>query len=256
MAFQTPPPRTPSGLSSSEPFVSAHGRSLVVVGLFVAYIVVAVASVALNVMRLTLPDVVLAVGDDGERITLAELLQFLVALPTLLIYLALIVAFLVWLHRVSKNIPALGNPKSKVEYTPGWAVGSFFIPFGHLFMPYKGVREVWDKSDPARASEEGFMFSSSSTAPLLVGWWATWLAHNIISNIVFRINMRAGAGEAEPFVTVLDLFADAFGIIAAALAISVVRGIDRRQQERSRHVAYVSRTAPPPPLFTPPPPQV
>ncbi len=250
--YQAPPP---TGLTSSEPFVSARGRSLVVVGLFVAYIVVTVMATAVNFMRLAAPDVVVA-NDTGQGpLMLTEVLQFLVALPTLLVYLALIVAFLVWLHRVAKNVPALGNAKSRVEYTPGWAVGSFFIPFANLYMPYRGVKEIWQKSDPAIRTEEDFMFATPSSAPsLLLGWWATWIAHNILSNAVMRLQGRAGANDGETFVIVLDIISDAFGIIAAALAILVVRGIDRRQTERSRNVSHVSRNAPPPTLFTPPPP--
>ena len=251
---QNPPP-PPTGLTSSEPFVSAHGRSLAVVSLFVAYIVVTVMATAVNLMRMAAPDVVIAEDVEQGRLTLAELLQFLVAIPTIFIYLALVVAFLIWLHRVAKNLPALGNAKSRIEYTPGWAVGSFFIPFANLFMPYKGVKEVWEKSDPAVRTEEDFMFAPPSSAPsLLVGWWLTWLAHNILSNAVMRLQNRAGAGGEESFVIVLDIVSDAFGIIAAALAVLVVRGIDKRQLERSRNVNYVSRLAPPPPLFTQPPP--
>jgi hypothetical protein len=247
--------RPPTGLTSSEPFVSAHGRSLVVVGLFVAYIVVTVMATVVNLMRLATPDMVIANDAEQGPLMLTEILQFLVALPTLLVYLALIVAFLVWLHRVAKNVPALGNAKSRIEYTPGWAVGSFFIPFANLYMPYRGVKEIWVKSDPAVRTEEDFMFASPSSAPtLLLGWWLMWIAHNILSNAVVRLQNRAGASEGETFVIVLDIVSDASGIIAAALAILVVRGIDRRQTERSRNVSHVSRNAPPPPLFTPPPP--
>src|SRR5215207_6631391 len=96
MAFETHP-QPPSGLSSSEPFFSTHGRSLVVVGLFVAYIVTTFAAVGLNLTRLVVPDVVLA-NDAEAQFTLMELLEFIVAIPGLLVNLALIVAFLVWLH--------------------------------------------------------------------------------------------------------------------------------------------------------------
>lgn len=255
MAFE-PHPQPPSGLSSSEPFFSAHGRSLVVVGLFVAYIVTTLASVGLTLTRLAVPDVVLA-NDAEAQLTLMELLEFVVAIPVVLVNLALIVAFLVWLHRVSKNIPALGNPKSRVEYTPGWAVGSFFIPIASLYMPYRGLKEVWVKSDPGVRAEGDFMSSPlSSGTPLLVGWWAAWITHNILTNLYLRLQWRAGAGDGAPFLIALDVISDVAGIVAAALAILVVRGIDRRQVERSRHVTYVSRTPPPPPLFTPQPPPV
>jgi hypothetical protein len=51
-------------------------------------------------------------------------------------------------------------------------------------------------------------------------------------------------------VTWVEVVANLLAILSAALAILVVRGIDRRQEARSRNVTYVPHT--PPPLFTPP----
>jgi hypothetical protein len=240
----------PQRLTASELFVSGHGRALVLAVLFVAYIVTAAFSVALNLARLTLPAVVLAEDGAQGQPTLTDLLQLLVALGRLAVFLALAVAFSVWLYRVCKNLPALGNPKSRVEHSPGWAVGSFFVPFANLFVPYRAVREVWQKSDPGVRAEEDFMFAPSSSSSLLPAWWGAWLVSNILSNVAFRLQGRTGSPDAERFAVILDIVSDMVGVLAAALAIQVVRGIDRRQEERSRNVTYVPRTAPPPPLFT------
>src|SRR5918997_1098797 len=87
-------------------------------------------------------------GLTAEAAETNDLRQWAVALIHLAVRIALVVAFLLWLHRASKNLAALGNPKSRIEYTPGWAVGWFFIPFANLVMPYRAVREVWVKSEP------------------------------------------------------------------------------------------------------------
>jgi hypothetical protein len=245
--------RMGEGLTASEPFVSAHTRAMVVVALFVAYIVVAFTAMVAKVMRLALPPLVLAAGEgEQEQLTLDDLIQFFVALATLFVFISLVVAFLVWLHRAAKNLPALGNAKSKVEHTPGWAVGSYFVPFVNLVVPYKAIKEIWEKSEPTYRPGDDFMFASSSTAPpLLLGWWVAWLVSNFISNISWRLESRTSSTES--FVTGVDIIADLANIIAAALAIMVVRGIDRRQTERSRHVHYVSNLPPPPPIFRPTP---
>lgn len=241
----------PSGLSAYEPFVSAHTRAVVVVSLFVGYIVVTVSGAAAKVMQLVLPPMVIAAAEgDQEQLTLDDLLQFLVALATLFIFISLVIAFCVWLHRTSKNLPALGNSKSKIEYTSGWAVGSFFVPFVNLVVPYKAIKEIWEKSDPSIRTDEEFMFAAPSSAPpLLLGWWIVWLASNFISNISWRLESRAP--DMASFVTVVDIVSDIANVIAAVLAIMVVRAIDRRQTERARHVTYVPNLPPPPPLFRP-----
>lgn len=248
------------GLPASEPFVSAHRRAMVVIALFVTYIVLSFLSLGTTVFRIATDPVILAAAEEEgeEAITLADLLMLLVGLPAILVYIALVVAFLMWLYRVSKNVPALGNAKSRVEYSPGWAVGSFFIPFANFYMPYKAVREVWDKSDPAIKTEDDIMFTPSGSAPHLLGWWLTWLAATVLSRISWRLEGRSGRPDLQNFIAGVDIAADVLAILAAVLAIIVVRDIDRRQTERSRYVNYAPHTPPPPPLFTQqpqPPPQ-
>lgn len=246
----------PAGLTAAAPFVSAHARASVVVALFVAYIAVALFSVATNLFGLAAEPIVLAAAEEGlEQITLYDLLQMFSALGALAVYAALVVAFLLWLHRASKNLPALGNPPSRIEHSPGWAVGSFFLPFANLVIPYKAVREVWEKSDPAARTGDDSMFAPPSSTPLLLGWWLSWLASNVLGNVSWRLHSDAATPDTLRFVAGFDILADLTGILSAVLAIFVVRGIDRRQQERARHVAYVPNTPPPPPVFTPPQPQ-
>ncbi|HEX8354667.1 MAG TPA: DUF4328 domain-containing protein, partial [Pyrinomonadaceae bacterium] len=215
------------------------------------YIVVAFFSIVTTLFGLAADPIVLAAGDGAdEQLTLNDLLMLLVGLGAFLVYVALVVAFLMWLHRASKNVPALGNPKSAVEHSPGWAVGSFFVPFVNLVVPYKAVREVWVKSDPAVRAGDDFMFAQPSSAPLLLGWWVTWIVSNVASNISLRLHAGGETPDTQGFVAGVDIVSDVLGIVAAALAILVVRGIDRRQAERASHVAYVPHTPPPPPVFT------
>ena len=244
----------PTGLTASWPFVSAHTRALVVIGLFVAYIVVTLGSLASNILVFFTNPVILAAEEDvNERLTLYELLQGLAGIGTLLVFVALAVAFLMWLHRASKNLPALGNPPQRIEFTPGWAVGWFFIPFANIVMPYKAVREVWEKSEPSIRTEDDFMFTPPSSAPLLVGWWIAFIATNVAGNISAKLLEQAKTDEALRFTAGVDTIASLLGIVAAVLAILVVRGIDRRQAERARHVTYIPNMPPPPPLFRPQP---
>ena len=242
----------PTGLTASEPFVSAHGRAMILVALFATYIVVKFFSAATTVFDLLTEPLVIAAGERAEeQVTLQDLLLLLGWLGAFVLYIALAVAFLVWLYRVSRNVPALGNPKSGVEYSPGWALGSFFIPFVNLVVPYKAVREVWVKSDPAVRTGDDFMFAQPSSAPLVLGWWIMWLASNVLSNIFWQLQGDAETPGAQGFMAGLKLLSDLVSVVAAVLAVMVVRGIDRRQAERARHVTYVPDMPPPPPIFRP-----
>lgn len=248
--------QVPDGLTASRPFVSARGRAQVVVFLFLAYIAVSLFSVFSNLLQINFLSAALA----GDGVTEAgaemnDMRQAAVAIIHLVVYIALVVAFLLWLHRSAKNLPALGNPPSRVEFTPGWAVGWFFVPLANLFMPYKAVREVWEKSDPAIKTEVDLAFTPAASTPLLLGWWVSWIAMNVMGRATSRLGRDAATIETMVWATWVDVVGDLVGIVSAVLAIFVVRGIARRQEERARNVAFVPHTPPPPPLFTPPPPQ-
>lgn len=250
-------PATPAAdaLTSNEPFVSAHGRAQAVVFLFLAYIAVSLFSVFSNLLQINFLDQAAAGVVNDEAAGRNDTRQTAVALIHLAVYLALAVAFLLWLYRASKNLPALGNEKSRVEYKPGWAVGSFFIPIINLFMPYKAVREVWEKSDPSIRTPDDIMFTPPASAPLVLGWWLSWIAMTVLGRITSRLGPDAQTIDTMRWVTWVDIAADVIGVVSAVLAVLVVRGVDRRQTERARNVTYVPYAPPPPPTFAPPPPQ-
>ena len=247
---------TEDRLTSSRPYVSAHGRAQVVVFLFLAFIAVSLFSVFSNLLQISfLTDALAGGGVSEESAERNDMRQRASAILLVAVYVALVVAFLLWLHRAAKNLPALSNPQSHIEYTPGWAVGWFFVPLAHLFMPYKAVREVWQKSDPAIRTETDRAFTPDAASPLLLFWWLSWVAMSVISRITSRLGRDASSIDTVRWVTWADVVGNLVGILAAALAILVVRDIDRRQEERSRHVVYLPHMPPPPPQFAPPPPR-
>jgi len=190
-----------------------------------------------------------AVASGTESVSLAAALNAILLLLNFLVYVATIVAFLMWLHRVVSNLRSLGAQRT--EYSPGLAVGSFFIPFANLVWPYKAMREVWRWSKPLGESEEivGLSFTADTSAPLVGWWWGLWLASNFISNAYWRVSDQVDMAGAIPW---LGLFADLSSIAAAALAIMVVLSIDRMQTERSKQLALRGaefEQPPPPPTF-------
>jgi hypothetical protein len=245
--------RPEGGLTSSEPFVSAHGRAQVVIFLFMAWVAAALFSVVSDLLQVSFLTDAAAGAITKEGAEMNDTRQAAVAVLHVCIHVALVVAFLLWLHRASRNLPALGNERSRIEYKPGWAVGGFFIPIVNFYMPYKAVREVWEKSDPAIRTADDIRFTPPASAPLLLGWWLSWLAMNALARIASRLGRDAATIETMRWLTWLDIVVDVTGILSAVLAVYVVRGVDRRQETRARNVTYVPEAPPPPPLFTPPP---
>ena len=242
---------TSGGLTSTIPYRSGHWRARVTIILLAATIVLSLVNVISGYLQINLlSDAVAGVEISEERVTLNDLREMAVALLSVLVYIATVVAFSMWIHRAYSNLPALGNPKQGLEYSPRWAVGGFFIPFANLVIPFKVTREIWNKSDPNIRSDDDFMFAQPASAPLVGVWWTFWIITNVADNIVFRLSRGAETPETLLWLTKLGIGAAVLEIPAAIFAIMVVREIDRRQEERSGHVTFTHSIPPPPPLPT------
>lgn len=146
------------------------------------------------------------------------------------------IVFLMWLHRAYANLGEVGTRVTR--FTPGWAVGFWFIPILNVFRPYQVVSETWRRSEWLNAPG-----ISTEKSPAVVGWW--WLSF-LVSGTLGRIfARRIGAAEFIDEVigaTWLGVLADTASCIAALLAIAVVSGIDRHQQRMGRLADRVPST--------------
>jgi hypothetical protein len=148
------------------------------------------------------------------------------------------IAFLFWFHRVNKNLPGLGQ--TGLIFTPGWAVGFFFVPFLNLVRPFQAMRAAWHGSDPGNI---GLDFTSHRTdfgrrlgTPPLVGWWwALFLLSNFLANIASRLFLTQN--QTLPGLqagSVLMVISDILDIPGALIAIRLVAQLTRWQVEKER----------------------
>jgi hypothetical protein len=191
-----------------------------------------------------------AAGAGEEALSVVDALRAVALLINFLVYLAAVVAFLLWLHRAYSNLRPLGA--KHLNYSPGWAVGYFFIPFANLVRPYQAMREVWRWSKPVGAGAdmiEGLSFTADTSAPLVGWWWGLWITCNVAANLYYRLGDEKGMEDAA---SRLGLLNDLATIAAAAVAILMTRSIDRMQAERSQQLALAGAAfepPPPPPTF-------
>ncbi len=170
---------------------------------------------------------------------------FLLAILESIIYITTVVFFLMWIHRAYKNLRAF-NSWSRLEHSPGWAVGSFFVPFINLAVPYRAVKEVWQKSWPA---DDALLYAPSPPATFGL-WWTFWLLASIGGNISWRLNFDESVPESTK--SMVSIVGGALSILAAVFAYLVVDAIDKRQEETSRRENLENPSGPPPPQSFPP----
>jgi hypothetical protein len=223
------------------PFTSAHVRARIVKILLVIGAVITSMSLLAEALSLTVPPLTdnQELGDNplGAAIML---IVFLLAVLELVIYFTTVVFFLMWLYRAHNNLRAFGF-SNRLNYSAGLAVGSFFIPFANLVIPYRAIKEVWQKSGPP---EEALLSEPNPPAWFPV-WWTFWLLSSFAGNISFRASFDEKVPEST--ATMISIVASALSIVAAVFAYLVVDAIDKRQEETSGRVNLGNFSGPPPP---------
>jgi hypothetical protein len=221
------------------PFKSVHIYTQVIIVLLLIDVAIYLLAIVLGFSQIFMLSRILA----GQPITLDEIaasqsaMQSL-AMPQRLVQLITAVCFLVWIYRAHRNLPSLGA--HPLKYSPGWAVGGFFVPFLNLIHPYLVVREMWKASSPEVGVSNGDSWQDQATFPLLGLWWGACIVTGILGQSVLWLAPSAKTAAAFLPVAWLGVASYIVGVIAAVLALLVVRRIDARQKERASFVTGIA----------------
>lgn len=234
--FSTPMYPSTTGFQG-RPYKSAHKHGQIVRILLIAGAALNAVLLIFYFIHYVAPETAIA-DDSTEPVPIIiALMEGGVALFSLGVYIATIVFFLMWIYRSNENLPAFGTSSS---YSSGWAVGSWFIPFVSLVIPYRATKELWNKSVP----NAGTMFSHLSPPAFFPIWWTFWLLSNFASNAYLRLSFSE---QLSPEVdAMLGALTSILSIVAALFAIKVVAEIDKQQTESSKLIPHE--------IFSPTPP--
>jgi hypothetical protein len=107
---------------------------------------------------------------------------------------------------------ALGNVArvwGETRYSPDYAVWSFLVPGLNLIIPVRAIADAWEVARPGGVPK------------CLTLWWAAWILCNLLSwssaALGFRHYYQHGLA--------VGIAGDAMTILAAVLAIRVVKGL-------------------------------
>jgi hypothetical protein len=140
--------------------------------------------------------------------------SYSVGVVGLLVFMVTAAVFLGWFHRSYRNLAALGVTDRHTS--PAWEVGSWFVPVAGLWKPYRAMHEMWNAGDPA----------SVRPSNLIRLWWAAWLVSLAL------INLAAFSGVDNDFVSWQGALSAQATVLAAVLAILVIRSVNARQDKR------------------------
>jgi hypothetical protein len=132
------------------------------------------------------------------------------------------IVWLIWQHRSQANLHAARV--RELEYTPGWAVGWWLIPFANFVKPFQTVRELW------QASGGDQRWRLVKTRPLIGWWWAGWIGGAILDRVAaYSINEDQPSLDGSVSSSRLFLASEVVTIVTGIFAIVIVRSVIERQ---------------------------
>jgi hypothetical protein len=176
--------------------------------------------------------------DPGD-LSRADALTRSADLVRFLVFLAAAIAFLAWFSRAYRNLARLDV--AGLRYTPGWAVGAWFVPILNLFRPKQVANDIWRATDP-RQHNAGW--HGRDVSPWLQWWWAFWVAGGVFGNQAAFAQLEAKTVSEQLRASSFAIVADVLFAVSAALAIAVVSVLTIRQEARAQAMTDPQALAP------------
>lgn len=127
------------------------------------------------------------------------------------------VVIAMWIFRAHANLRAAGV--KGLKFSPGWAVGWYFIPIANCIQPLYAMRELLRVSDPKA-------LQAMREPPELMPWWICFVVSNIVSTIAASRLIPA------PTAGLLSAISIALSIAAAWCLLRLVRIVTGAQTDR------------------------
>lgn len=149
-------------------------------------------------------------------------------------FLASIVLVAIWVFQAHRNLHDAGL--TGLNYSPGWATASFFIPFVNLWVPFASTRELYNRS-VGKAE-----WHAATSAGPVTGWYAcNWAAFIFLIGLVSVLYLDSIPGVyvlMPPLALVgLALLSGLFMLGSAWFLADTVAKVTRAQTE----LQHVSR---------------
>lgn len=147
---------------------------------------------------------------------------------SLMLGIAIAVVFIIWFWRCAKNLEAF--LRDKPRFGPGFAIGGWFIPLANFVLPVLQAQDLWRGSDPTRPRGDPWWRKGKGSA--LIGWW--WAAFVLGVGRSSAPTYEVGdlvEVDALVAVSVILAVSSCFAVVAALLAIFVVRALTARQEQ-------------------------
>ncbi|WP_188191544.1 DUF4328 domain-containing protein [Nonomuraea sp. SYSU D8015] len=216
-----PPPPSAGYPPPPPPLRPVRGLAIFAVVTLVCDSIVGLAAAGIDIWYAALIDRVIADPDSvpDTEIGTGDLVYGWSGIVESVVYLVTAVAFLVWLFRVRANAEILA-PDGHRRAAP-WLIFGWVVPIISFWFPKQIVDDIWDASARTPSPPKG----------LFHAWWAAWVVGSLMSSVGSRLLFNADELDQIAAAARFDVVCIGVMLIAAVLAIFVVRRISDVQEE-------------------------
>jgi uncharacterized protein DUF4328 len=165
-----------------------------------------------------------------EQVRGNDLRQQIIAIATFVNFVVLIVIFCIWIYRANYNARQLGA--TGMKFSPGWAVGWYFIPIANLWKPYQAMCKIW------QASAAPASWQDQPRGSILPLWWTFFLLSNFTANMSGRLSLRAASTSELIWSSTVSAASSIFDVASNVVALALVSQIYRMQMARRSAEAF------------------
>jgi len=135
-------------------------------------------------------------------------------------YLISGVTFILWFRRAYFNLHQKVN---YLQFSEGWAAGSWFVPIVNLYRPYRIMKEIYIETKEL-FTKNGLSEKVDYSTNSLGWWWTLWIISAFIGQFIFRFALKS-ADTIDNLITttVANIFLGILGIPLALITIKVIK---------------------------------
>lgn len=149
----------------------------------------------------------------------------LIGVLYLIVYIISGITFIMWFSRAYFN---LHNRLDELEYSDGWAAGSWFVPIIGLFRPYKIMKEIYEENLTILYRKD---IDTNISTQFLGWWWFLWIASGVLGQISFRLTLHADDLNKLVTSTTVEIASNIIAIPLAIIAVKVVKDASTLETE-------------------------
>ncbi|MDR0232193.1 MAG: DUF4328 domain-containing protein [Dysgonamonadaceae bacterium] len=138
----------------------------------------------------------------------------------LIAYLISAVTFIMWFRRAYFNLHQKVNT---LQFSEGWAAGSWFVPIVNLYRPYQIMKEIYVETKRL-FTRKGLSEKIDYSTSYLGWWWTLWIISAIIGQFVFRFSLKsADTIDNLIITTAAQMILSILGIPLALITIKIIK---------------------------------